>query len=179
MSNFIKCTEDGLCKVTLGQFTNDAYCATDVPFNCLTAAINSMKDNVPFAVEFDNGDYHYMVVADLLYSYVIADNGGPTFYKNDTIYGLQELALQIYNDISEDVDGWVNFMFNCTENFAENIETIKTEMLSMLNTLECLLEEEGLLEGEDVIKDVQSNSGQCYTVYTLCIVPYRMFYQQK
>lgn len=144
--NFIKCIENELCKVTLGSFTDVAYCATDVPLNCLYAAINSMKDNVPFVAQFDSGEYSYMIVADLLYSYVIVDNDGPTFYKNDSIYGVQELALQIYNDISEDVDGWTNFMYNCSENFNDNIDAIKNEIISLLNVLESLLKEEGMLE---------------------------------
>ena len=146
MENFIKYTEDGLCEVTLGRFADKAYCATDVPIDCLSAAINSLKDNTPFAVQFDSGEYTYMIVADLLYSYAIVDNDGPTFYKNDSIYGTQELALQIYNDISENVDGWTNFMYNGTENFEEDIDKIKNRILFLLDLLESLLKEEGLLE---------------------------------
>ena len=146
MENFIKYTEDGLCEVTLGRFTDKAYCATAVPLDCLSAAINCLKDNTPFAVQFDSGEYTYMIVADLLYSYAIVDNCGPTFFKNDSIYGVQEIALQIYNDIAENVDGWTNFMYNGTENFEEDIGKIKTEILTLLDILGSLLKEEGLLE---------------------------------
>ena len=143
---FLTCEKDnhGWCDVTVGQFSGRASYVTDVPFDCINAAIFSLTNNTPFAVQFDAEGSDFIVVVDAINAFVISDDDGLTFYKCDDIIGKDDIALQIYKDISENFDSWVNFLIVDEEEKNVSADKLKAKLneLKYLLTDFCIIEDE-------------------------------------
>ena len=66
MNKFLTINGAGWCTVTFGDFTFSASYLTDVPFDCLKAAIKWLTDRTVFAVNFDGEGETCVVVSNLI-----------------------------------------------------------------------------------------------------------------
>lgn len=137
---FITCEDHGWCNVTIGDFSSRASYITDVPLDCLDAAIRYLKHRNTFAVSFDAEGWNFIVVSDCIRSYVIVDKNSTIFYANDEVYGAGDLALQIYEDVAGHIDEWSLFLSS------EDVDTNKEMIREALAELRGLLIEEGLFD---------------------------------
>ena len=134
---FLSCNESGWCTVVLGDFSSRASCLTDVPLDCIEAAIHAIEFHMPFCVRFDAEGWDFYVVSDVCNTYVIVEKNDTIFYSCGSVIGKDDIALQIYKDISEDFDKWVDFL-------VEDGTNLKDWLQHRLNDLKKCLDDNGI-----------------------------------
>ena len=119
---FLTCNEAGWCTVTLGDFSSRASYLTDVPFDCIEAAIHAIEFHLPFCVRFDAEGWDFYVVSDVCHTYVIVEKNDTIFYSCGSVIDKDDIALQIYKDISADFDRWVEFLIEDGTNLKDRLQ---------------------------------------------------------
>lgn len=139
---FLTCNEHGWCTVTLGDFSSRASDLTDVPFDCINAAIHAIKSNMPFCVRFDAEGWDFYVMSDVCNAYVVVEKDDTIFYKCGSVVGKDDIALQIYKDVSSDFDNWVKFLI-------EDGTDLKNKLQYSLNALKKCLDDNEITWGDE------------------------------
>lgn len=145
MEKFLTIDGAGWCTVTLGDFTFRASYLTDVPFDCLKAAIKWLTDRTVFAVNFDGEGETCVVISNFLDNYVVCEKNSTMFFKLDEVIDTSDLALQIYKDISEDVHGWAEFV--APEEYDDgDVRVAERKINGYLDMLKSLLTDDGMFD---------------------------------
>ena len=115
----------------IGDFMERASYLTDIPNDCLDAFIHALQNNTPAVIFFDAEGWDFHLIASYYQSYVIVDKEEATVYLIEK--NIKELAKELYNDINNNFDDWLNWDFyNSVEEREENKRSIMTK-LSQLN----------------------------------------------
>jgi len=121
----------GWTNLQIGDFTERASYLTDIPNDCLDAFTYALKNNKPVVVFFDAEGWDFHLIASYYQSYIIIDKDDTKVYVIEK--NIKELAKELYNDINNNFDGWLNWDFYDTvEEREENKINIMTK-LSQLN----------------------------------------------
>lgn len=125
--------DHGWTNLQIGQFSERASYLTDVPNDCLDAFIYALQNKVPITVFFDAEGWDFHLVASYYQSYVIVDKDDAKMFAFDKT--VLELAKELYEDINNNFDSWVNWESYDDDDTDEEKE-IKTETLvAKLNQL--------------------------------------------
>lgn len=149
---FLTCNENGWCTVTLGDFSSRASYLTDVPFDCIDAAIHAIESHMPFCVRFDAEGWDFYVMSDVCNTYVVVEKEDTIFYKCGSVVDKDDIALQIYKDISEDFDEWVSFFYEYVDDPYEESEnesnaSLEDKLRCKLNLLKRCLDDNEITWG--------------------------------
>lgn len=142
MEKFLTIDGAGWCTVTLGDFAFRASYLTEVPFDCLKAAIKWLTDRTVFAVNFGGEGETCVVISNFLDNYVVCEKNSTMFFKLDEVIDTSDLALQIYKDISADVHGWAEFGAY-DDGY---VRVAERKINAYLDMLKSLLTNEGMLD---------------------------------
>lgn len=127
----------GWTNIKLNYDVYSASYLTDVPTDCLDSLINSFYTDLPFCVNFDTeGSYFTIICSPYIYDEVEVIK-----YENEKILityeniNFKQLCEEIYNDINDNLDDWVNWWLD--EEDKDNKR--KNELKFKLDELKCLM----------------------------------------
>jgi len=121
----------GWTNLQIGNLTERASYLTDIPNDCLDAFIHALQNNTPAVIFFDAEGWDFHLIASYYQSYIIVDKDKAEVYIVEK--NIKELAKELYNDINNNFDDWLNWdLYDNMEEREENKRNIMTK-LSELN----------------------------------------------
>lgn len=126
--------ECGWCDVTIGNFEDQASYLTDVPMQCLQSAIYALRDGLDFCVTFDTeGRGDFSVIAGFYCTTIVREDELSVVNWN---YDKLTLAKEIHDDISSQINKWVDWNLDYEVDFREAFERRKRKLLEKLDELD-------------------------------------------
>ena len=113
MNKFLHLQEYGWCEIQIGDFKSRASYLTDVPIDCLEAAIQYIDYHQPIELHFDAEGWDVYVTGydqNTLIRHTRTNSSEMEHIVLDDVNAL-DLAKQIYADIAYDIEGWTDFLF--------------------------------------------------------------------
>lgn len=125
----------GWTSIEIESFFSRASYLTDIPTDCLSNMIIALKENIDFTLDCDAEGYTFKIVSDNESTYIIECKDGIKAYLfNKT---KQDLAKEIYEDISNHLDAWCHFN---TDSEEDNMFAIyRVNFIQYLNELKKLI----------------------------------------
>lgn len=119
----------GWCSFRLGDFTGSPSYLTDVPVDLLDAFINYHKIGYGVAVFDEEGCSFTLVMTQYNSSIYIIEEKDSAVLHYISDLRIEDLKEELINDIEQDIDGWVNFEFYCSDDeIAAHEETIMQKL---------------------------------------------------
>jgi hypothetical protein len=121
----------GWTNLQIGDFIERASYLTDIPNDCLDAFIYALRNSNPAVIFFDAEGWDFHLVASYYQSYIIVDKDDTKVYVFEKT--IKELAKELYEDIKNNFDDWLNWdLYDTVEEKEENERGLKKK-LSDLN----------------------------------------------
>ena len=122
----------GWTNLQIEDFSERAGYMTDIPNNCLDAFIHALQNGNPAVVFFDAEGWDFHLIASYYCSYIIVDKDNTSLYTvKKTIH---ELAKELYEDINNNLEDWVNWYLDESDTEEERKE-YKEKLLVKLSEL--------------------------------------------
>lgn len=118
--------EHGWTNLQIGDFSERASYLTDVPNDCLDAFIHALQNGNPAVIFFDAEGWDFHLIASYYCSYIVVDKDKAEVFMVDKT--IKELAKELYEDINNNFDDWVNW--ESYEDDTDEEKAIKKEMLT-------------------------------------------------
>lgn len=132
MDKFLIYNGAGWCNVHIGNFDSSASYLTDVPLDCLDAAKGYIINHEPIRLYFDAEGYEFDIISDDEKTILHHNMSNVDDKVEIVIEGITPIDLieQIYKDISEDIDGWCEFLlYNDEQEKIENRNDINNSLV--------------------------------------------------
>ena len=127
----------GWTNLQIGDFTERVSYLTDISNDCLDAFIYALHTGNPAVIFFDAEWWDFHLIASYYCSYVIVDKDKAEVYTIEKT--IKELAKDLYDDINNNFDDWLNWDMDEDETDEER-ERNKRGLRKKLSDLElCLL----------------------------------------
>ena len=123
----------GWVNLQINDLSKRASYLTDIPNDCLDAFIYALQNNAPTVVFFDAEGWDFHLVTSYYQSYIIVDKDDTKLYVIEK--NILELARELYEDINNNLNDWLNWDMKedeTKEERRENKERLLTK-LSLLN----------------------------------------------
>ena len=129
----------GWTNVVIEDFKEPASYLTDVPMECLDSMIFALSNNASFCVDFDAEGYTYKVISDWYKTFIIMEQDSPTLivFENKS---RNDLAKELLEDISTNIDDWCNFSYSIEEDGEEEFNRYKKELNKKIEILKSLID---------------------------------------
>lgn len=99
----------GWTNVEIGEFYAPASYIRDVGIDCLESMIYALENKRDFCETFDAEGYEYKVIADDYRVYIINESTYPSTLVINEEIDKHKLAVELYNDINDNLEDWDNF----------------------------------------------------------------------
>ena len=147
MNHFLILGNAGWCNIQIGRIKSRASYLTNVPIDCLEAAVDYLKNGNPIILHFDAEGWDFTIKS-------FAQGTTFNWNKDDEPFSFyfiksinaNKLSEYIYKDISSNISGWCDFLF-CFDDLER--ENLKSKMALLLQELKKLLNENEMLAEED------------------------------
>lgn len=121
----------GWTNIQIGNFSERASYLTDIPNDCLDAFIYALQSGNPAVIFFDAEGWDFHLIASYYCSYIIVDKDEAKVYSFDRT--IKELAKELYEDINNNFDDWLNWdLYDNVEEREQNERGLRKK-LSDLN----------------------------------------------
>lgn len=137
----------GWTEVQIGNYKDRASYLTDIPNDCLDAAIGMLKNKKEFRVLFDAEGWEYIVCASDLNKpvWIETDNindeeaDGADLIVVPTDISPIDLFREIANDIEMDITGWITWMYYSEIEDEARLNREKEKLLNKIKELKQLI----------------------------------------
>lgn len=131
----------GWCRLNISSWSDRASYLTHVGMDLLDSFIYGLSNNCSNCVSFDAEGWGYIIVFDYYNVHIIEAKDAFELYSFDI--SRKDLALELYNDISENIEGWVMWdnPFIDKEDYEEATKT-RIELQEKLDLLKDLIDKE-------------------------------------
>ena len=133
--------QHGWCTISISNWSDRASYLTRVALDLLDSLIFGLSNHRSNCVSFDAEGWDYIIVFDYHNVHIIESKDEFELYSFDI--SRKELALEVYNDISDNLECWVMWdnPFIDVEDYKEATK-IRTELQEKLSLLKDLIDKE-------------------------------------
>ena len=120
----------GWTDLHIDNFSERASYLTDIPNDCLDAFIYALQNGNPAVIFFDAEGWDFHLIASYYCSYVVVDKDNAEVYVIDKT--IKELAKELYNDINNNFDDWLDWdLYDTIEEREKNKRGLRNKLAQL------------------------------------------------